>query len=113
MLHPSDLFAHQTLSRILLGRQYPVASQAQVLPATLRCPRRPFVQDNGRAWDLERRESTLTNRPKFLCERHDVEEEFSRDDAPAPTRGTCCCRASSYHVDPTVRLPHGLHNHGP
>ncbi|KAI0046642.1 hypothetical protein FA95DRAFT_1345815 [Auriscalpium vulgare] len=56
-------------------------SPVELKPA-LRCPRCPFVQQNGRAYDLERHIKTHDpNRPKFACGHRGCGETFSRKDA--------------------------------
>ncbi|KAI0046654.1 hypothetical protein FA95DRAFT_1493683 [Auriscalpium vulgare] len=56
-------------------------SPVELKPA-LRCPRCPFFQQNGRAYDLERHIKTHDpNRPTFACGRRGCGEPFSRTDA--------------------------------
>ncbi|KAI0046640.1 hypothetical protein FA95DRAFT_1606705 [Auriscalpium vulgare] len=50
-------------------------------PPPLRCTHCPFVQENGRAWDLKRHVKTHDGvRKKFVCGRRGCKEEFSRMD---------------------------------
>ncbi|KAI0046657.1 hypothetical protein FA95DRAFT_1573011 [Auriscalpium vulgare] len=51
-------------------------------PYALACPQCPFVQENGRVWDLKRHVKTHEpDRKKFVCDRRGCEEIFSRMDA--------------------------------
>ncbi|KAI0046636.1 hypothetical protein FA95DRAFT_1606702 [Auriscalpium vulgare] len=51
-------------------------------PYALVCPECPFVQENGRSWDMKRHVKTHDAvRNTFSCERRGCEESFSRMDA--------------------------------
>ncbi|KAI0046660.1 hypothetical protein FA95DRAFT_1493681 [Auriscalpium vulgare] len=78
-LPPSRLPAHSPGSSTASTPSQPRRKHRR---APLRCPHCPFVQENGRAWDLKRHARTHEGaRKKLVCGRRGCKEVFSRMDA--------------------------------